>query len=168
MQKSVQEADVERKKKGYASAELVGWAAPPRYDAAAHKLYWAKELKFSDAQEDTLNYNIRMLGRRGVLVLNVIASMKQLNAIEAQTPAILDMVNFNDGHRYADFDPKVDKVATYGLAALVAGGIAAKLGLFKMLLVFLLAIKKFLIIAFVAVAARCRKLFAKRKNTAGL
>ena len=165
MQKSVHEANAERKKKGYPSAELVGWAAPPRYDAVAHKLYWAKELKFGGAPEDTLNYNIRMLGRRGVLVLNAVASMNQLNAIEEQTPKILDMVNFNDGNRYADFDPKADKVATYGLAALVAGGIAAKLGLFKMLFVFLLAIKKFLIIAFIAVVACCKKLFSKSRKT---
>ena len=76
------------------------------------------------------------------------------------------MVNFNDGSRYADFDPKVDKVATYGIAALVAGDIAAKLGLFKMLLVFLVAAKKFLIIGFVAAAAWFRKLFSKNKTTA--
>ncbi|MGP8199789.1 MAG: DUF2167 domain-containing protein [Limisphaerales bacterium] len=165
MQKAAQEANVERKKKGYDTAELIGWAAPPRYDAVAHKLYWAKELKFGNAAQDTLNYNIRMLGRRGVLVLNAIASMDQLSAIEAQTPTILGMVNFNDGNRYADFDPKADKVATYGLAALVAGGIAAKLGLFKMLFVFLLAIKKFVIIGFIAVAAWCKKLFSKTKKT---
>jgi uncharacterized membrane-anchored protein len=122
------------------------------------------ELKFSRQLEDTLNYDIRILGRRGVLVLNAIATMDQLPEIEQQTPQILAMVNFNDGNRYADFNPKVDKVATYGIAALVAGGVAAKLGLFKLVWVFLLAAKKFVIIAVVAVTAWIKKLFS-RNNT---
>jgi uncharacterized membrane-anchored protein len=125
MKKQAVAASAAREKQGYPAVELVGWAEPPHYDAATHKLYWAKDLKFSRQSEDTLNYNIRILGRRGMLLLNAIASMEQLPDIQKQAPQILAMVNFNDGNRYADFDPKVDKVATYGIAALVAGGVAA-------------------------------------------
>jgi uncharacterized membrane-anchored protein len=97
-------------------------------------------------------------------VLNAVSPMSELAAIEKQAPAIISMVNFNDGNRYADFDPKVDKVATYGIAALVAGGIAAKLGLFKLLWVFILAAKKFIIIGAVAVSAWVKKLFNRKKD----
>jgi len=143
--------------------ELIGWAEPPRYDSATHKLYWAKELKFGNATGNTLNYNIRMLGRRGVLVLNAVASMDQLSQIEQKTPEILSAIDFNPGNRYADFSAASgDKVATYGLAALVAGGVAAKLGLFKGLWVLILGAKKFIIIAALAVAAWFRKLFGKK------
>ena len=38
------------------------------------------------------------------------------------------MINFNAGSRYSDLDSKIDKVATCGIAVLVAGCIAAKLG----------------------------------------
>jgi uncharacterized membrane-anchored protein len=162
MRKDTREASAEREKQGYHSVELIGWAAPPHYDAETHKMYWAKELKFGNQTEDTLNYNIRMLGRRGVLVLNGIGSMDQLPELEKASPDILAMVNFNDGNRYADFDPKVDKVATYGLAALVAGGIAAKLGLFKLVWVFILAAKKFIIIGCVAIGAWFKKTFGKK------
>jgi uncharacterized membrane-anchored protein len=164
MQKATRENNKARTAKGYPAIELVGWAAPPRYDAAAHKLYWAKELKFGRQPDNTLNYDIRILGRRGVLVLDAVASMGQLGEIEKQTPQILSMVDFGGGSRYADFDPKVDKVATYGIAALVAGGIAAKLGFFKLIWVFLLAAKKFIIIAIVAVAAWFRKIFGKGRS----
>jgi len=163
MQDSVQENNKERVKNDYKAIDLVGWAEPPRYDAATHKMNWAKELKFSGEDENTLNYNIRILGRRGVLVLNAIAGMGQLGEIEKQTPQILGMVNFNDGNRYADFDPKVDKVATYGIAALVAGGIAAKAGLFKIVWIFILGAKKFIIIGFAAIASWFKKLFKKDK-----
>ncbi len=164
MKKGVAQANTERRKNGYPEIDLIGWAAPPHYDAATHKLYWAKDIKFTGEKEDTLNYDIRILGRHGVLVLSAVASMPQLSEIESHTPQILGMVNFNEGNRYADFNPKADKVATYGIAALVAGGIAAKLGLFKMLWVFLLAAKKFVIIGVVGISAWFKKRFGRSKS----
>jgi uncharacterized membrane-anchored protein len=162
MQKGMAAENKERKKSGYRTVELLGWAAPPRYDAATHKLYWAKKLKFEGEDGDTLNYNIRMLGRHGVLELNAIAAIDQLPEIEQQTPQILGMVDFKEGHRYADFDPKIDKVATFGIAALVAGGlIGAKLGFFKLFWVFLIAAKKFIIIGVIAAVAFFKKLFKR-------
>jgi len=164
MQKDTGDANKEREKQGYSKVELVGWAAPPHYDQAVHKLYWAKQLKFSDANEDTLNYNIRILGRRGVLVLNAVSAMSQLPEIEENAPKILAAIDFNPGHRYADFsEASGDKVASYGIAALVAGGVAAKLGLFKGLWVLLLGAKKFVIIGVAALGALLRKLFGKDK-----
>jgi uncharacterized membrane-anchored protein len=166
MQKGFQENNRIRTANGYPALDLVGWAAPPRYDAATHKLYWAKELKVAGQDWDTLNYDIRMLGRRGVLVLSAVAGMEQFDEIKEETPQILGMVNFDQGSRYADFDPKVDKVATYGLAALVAGGVAAKLGFFKLIWVAILALKKFIIIGVVAVTAWLKKLFGRNKSPA--
>jgi uncharacterized membrane-anchored protein len=169
MQKDMISANEERRKGGYEPIHLVGWAKAPRYDSQTHKLYWAKELKFGSQPENTLNYNIRMLGRGGVLVLNGVAAMSQLPDIEQATPKILGAIDFNPGHRYADFNPKSDKIASYGLAALVAGGAAAtavKLGLFKGLWLAILAAKKFIIIGVVAILASFRKLFKRREPTA--
>jgi uncharacterized membrane-anchored protein len=166
MQKDVHDTNKEREKQGYPAVELIGWAAPPHYDKAVHKLYWAKQLKFGGGDEDTLNYNIRILGRRGVLVLNAVAAMPQLPEIERNAPKILAALDFNPGNRYADFSAASgDKVASYGIAALVAGGVAAKLGLFKGLWVLLLGAKKFVIIGVVALTAFLRKLFGKGKAT---
>jgi uncharacterized membrane-anchored protein len=162
MQDGTKEANEERKKQGYPPIDLIGWATPPRYDKATHKMYWAKELKFGDSTDSTLNYNIRILGRRGVLVLNAVASMGQLREIETVAPQIIAMVDFQEGHRYADFNISTDKVATYGLAGLVAGGILAKAGFFKLLIPVLLAAKKFVIIGIVAISAFFKKLFGKK------
>jgi uncharacterized membrane-anchored protein len=169
MQKAVAEQNMERQKQGYRTVELVGWAAPPRYDSATHKLYWAKELSFSGATHHTLNYNIRLLGRRGVLQLTAVARMSSFPEIDQQTPKILAMVDFKEGSRYADFDPKMDKVAKYGIAALVAGGlvVAAKAGLLKVFLVGLLAMKKFIIIGVVAFWAAIKKMFSRRGSSSG-
>ncbi|HEX2855390.1 MAG TPA: DUF2167 domain-containing protein [Opitutaceae bacterium] len=168
MKKDTSAASKARVRDGYSPIELVGWAAVPRYDAATHKMYWAKELKFGDSAEHTLNYNIRMLGRRGVLVLNAVAGMGQLKEVEAATPELLRMVDFQDGHRYADFTQGTDKTATYGLAALVAGGIGAKVGLFKGLWLGILAFKKFILIGVIALGAWLKKIFEGRKEAARL
>lgn len=164
MQSTTKEVNQEREKKGYSPIELVGWATPPRYDSATHKLYWAKEIKFGDSAENTLNYNLRVLGRKGVLVLNAVSPMSRLPEIEAATPEILSMVDFNSGHRYGDFDKSTDKVATYGLAALVAGGVAAKAGLFKVIWVAILAGKKFIVLGVVAVFSFFKRLVLGRRR----
>jgi uncharacterized membrane-anchored protein len=162
MKKGVEEQNAERLKAGYEPIHLVGWAKAPYYDRQTHKLYWAKELKFASSDVNTLNYNIRVLGRSGVLVLNAVSGMDQLPEIEQARSKIIAAVDFNPGRRYTDFKPGSDKVATYGLATLVAGGVAAKLGFFKGLWVAILAAKKFVIIGIVAVAAWLRKLFGKK------
>ena len=163
MQQAVRDANPERERLGYPAMELVGWAQPPHYDAATHKLYWAKELREIGAPGTGLNYDIRVLGRKGVLVLNAVADMSQLGEVEAKMPQVMTMVDFQAGSTYADFDPRVDKVAKYGIAALVAGtavGLAAKAGLLKFLFPALLALKKFIIIIVIAVAAGVKKLVA--------
>jgi len=162
LQESTAQENEERKKEGYAPIELVGWATPPLYDKTTHKMYWAKEYKFENSPDNTLNYNIRILGRRGVLVLNAVAGMSQLREIETVTPQILSMVDFQEGHRYVDFNKSTDKVATYGLIGLVAGGLAAKAGFFKLLIPALLAAKKFVIIGIAALGALIKKLFGKK------
>ena len=161
MQKQVSDENPEREKQGYPPVTLVGWATPPRYDAQTHKLYWAKDVKFGDGSSDTLNYNIRVLGRRGVLLLNAVAPMREFSEVDGEMPKVLAMVDFQPGNTYADFDPKVDKIATYGLATLIAGGalgVAAKVGMFKFLLPALLALKKFAILAVVAIGAFFKKI----------
>jgi uncharacterized membrane-anchored protein len=164
MQKETAESNEARQRAGYSPIELVGWAAPPRYDKASHKLYWAKELNFGDDYENTLNYNIRILGRRGVLVLNAVAEMGQLPTVETDMQSVLAFVDFNAGHRYADFVPGVDKLAKYGIGALIAGKVASKAGFFKILLSALAAGKKLVAVAVVGVVAFIRKLFIRKRG----
>jgi uncharacterized membrane-anchored protein len=161
MQEETRADNAERVKLGYPALELVGWAARPHYDAATHKLYWARELAdVGSSGTHGLNYDVRVLGRRGVLSLNAVAAMPMLPDIERDMQGVLGFVDFNEGHRYADFT-RGDKVAAYGVGALVAGTLAAKAGFFKVLLVGLLAAKKAIIAAAVALAAFVRRLLGK-------
>jgi uncharacterized membrane-anchored protein len=153
-----------RIKEGYAPVELLGWAATPFYDKESHKLHWAKELNFGESEINTLNYNIRILGRKGVLLLNIVADMPQFEAIDAQIPLLLSMTEFNPGNRYADFNPELDKVAAYGIGALIAGKAASKAGLLAKIGGILLVLKKFWLALPLALVAFARKFFKKAEK----
>ena len=163
MQQGVSDNNAARKEKGYPPMTLVGWAERPHYDKAQHKLYWAKELRTEGDQGSGLNYNIRVLGREGVLVLNAIAGRDQLDAIKGEMQKVTAFTNFNPGQRYTDFNSSTDKTAEYGLAALVAGGVAAKLGLFGKLLALLLAFKKIILLAVAGFGSVIYKFFKRDK-----
>ncbi|MGC1428848.1 MAG: DUF2167 domain-containing protein [Albidovulum sp.] len=140
MQGDTREANKWRTENNYPTIALLGWAAEPRYDGEGRKLHWAKRLKFEGDETETLNYNIRALGRRGVLIVNFIAGMEQLPEVEAALPDVLAMVSFTEGNRYADFTPGADTVAAVGIGGLIAGKVLAKTGFLAVGLIFL---KKF-------------------------
>lgn len=163
MRAGEKEDNEEREKQGYEPVTLVGWGEPPHYDKAAHKLHWAKRLRFGQAEQDTLNYNIRILGREGVLVLNAVAGMNQLADIKPHLGEVVAFTDFTPGNRYQDFDESTDKTAAYGLAALIAGGVAAKTGLIAKLVALLVAFKKVAILAVAGLAALVGRWFKGRK-----
>lgn len=136
MQGETEEANKERSEAGYEPISIIGWAAPPYYDKERKILHWAKELQFGNAPEHTLNYNIRVLGRRGVLVLNAISTMPNMVWVKQDLHHVLNIVQFNDGYQYKDFDPSVDEVAGWTIGGLVAGKVLAKVGFFAVLLKF--------------------------------
>lgn len=164
MKEETAENNKEREKQGYDPMTLHGWAAPPRYDASAHKLYWAREFSSPSSPLHTLNYDVRVLGRKGVLSFNAVAQMKRLGDIEQSMRQVMAFSDFNAGQRYADFDSNTDSLAAYGIGALVAGKLAAKVGFFKLILGALIAAKKLVVVAVVAVGGFIARLFGRKKG----
>ncbi len=150
-----------RRKNNYPELSLVGWAAEPYYDSVERKLHWAQEIDFSDSDVNTLNYYLRALGRRGVLELNFIASIGQLEQIRRAIPEVSKMVAFKEGSRYRDFVPSMDTVAAVGIGGLIAGKVVAKTGL---LIVALLFLKKFAILLLLPLAWVWKKITGRRDS----
>lgn len=160
MQSDTSQENVWRLENGYESIQLLGWASQPYYDESAKTLHWAKALQFGESTGETLNYNVRLLGREGVLVLNFIANMDQLAQVNGDLPDVLAMPSFTPGNTYADFDPKLDTVAAYGIGGLVAGKVLAKTG---MLAIIIALFKKFGIFIVLAIAGAAKTLFGRKK-----
>ncbi len=137
--KQIREDEVEvnkvRVKEGYPTIHLEGWAVTPFYDKNKKILHWAKKLRFSEHDDElTLNYDVRILGRKGILSLNAVGGMNQLEEVNRHIPDILNIAQFKDGNKYSDFNPSIDKVAAYTIGGLIAGKLIAKTGLLLLLL----------------------------------
>lgn len=157
----------ERKKNGFPPIHLVGWAQPPSYDRAHHYLIWARDLKFGGQTDDTLNYDLRVLGRRGVLSVNLVSTMPDLAAVREDASSLAAGVAFNPGSAYGDFQAGHDKTAEYGVAGLVAAGVglaaAQKFGLLAVILLFAKKALVFILAGFAGVAAWFRRILSRRK-----
>lgn len=127
--------NAQRTDEGYSALWLVGWASPPFYDKKAKVLHWAKEMRQDSVEDNVLNYNIRVLGRRGVIIINGVTGMSRLDEMKAEVPRMIDLIAFNDGHRYDQFNADTDEVADWGIGGLVDGKVKEKVvGTLKLLL----------------------------------
>ena len=155
------EANKERVRNGNPPLEIVGWEQPPKYDETTHNLEWA--IRGASEGRPILNYNTRLLGRKGVMEVVLIVAPDKLPETLPTFRNLLTGYSFQSGQNYAEYHSG-DKVAKYGLAALVVGGAAvgaAKLGLFAWLAVFLKKGWKLVVVAFAAVAAFFKKVLGK-------
>ncbi len=127
-------ANQERRSRGWATLQILGWLRPPNYNQATHNLEWAV-LGESEGSK-VVNYNTRLLGRRGVMRVSLVSGPDELEWLLPRYGTLLSSYEFQRGHQYAEYRPG-DKLAQYGLAALVTGGavaVAAKTGLLSSLL----------------------------------
>jgi uncharacterized membrane-anchored protein len=166
IKEGTEESNAERRKRGIGEIDVIGWVQPPTYDAAAHRLLWSLSSKpkgVADSADAGINYNTYALGREGYISLNLVTSLASIERDKPVAHALLAALNFNDGKRYADFNASTDKVAEYGLAALVAGVAAKKLGLLAAAGVFLVKFWKIGLLALVGLGAVLPKLFGRKK-----
>ena len=130
----------ELQKLGFPEQSLIGWAKEPSYDSERKILRWAKHIRFKypdGDQNDVLNYDVRILGRKGYVMLQAIADMTEADAVIAMGDRLSTLVSFDDGYTYSDYDDDTDAVSDYTIGGLVAGsallaktGVLAKVGLF--------------------------------------
>lgn len=163
IKRDTETANNERKKRGWGSFLITGWIDPPLYDPETHQLTWSLVGK-DERGVATANYRTRLLGRRGVMNVELVASPQQLNSvIPIFRSAAIGGFTFNPESRYSAF-VQGDKVAKYGLTALIVGGgvaAAVKTGFLKYLVKLLIAGWKLVVIGFGALLAALKKQFKR-------
>lgn len=125
----------DRKAKGLDPIHVTGWEQEPKYDSKTHVVTWSLQGK-DDKNEQFVNYNTRVLTRKGVLSLNLMCSNEDLPTCRPKAVELTKDVAFKQGERYEDYK-QGDKISTGGLVALIAGGalLAKKTGLIAFLYV---------------------------------
>ena len=159
LRKGQEEANGDRKRRGWPALHITGWHTPPRYNPTSHNLEWATKLQADGSTREDVNYNVRVLGRRGVMSVTLIAMPEFFDKTLPRLQAILADFKYNPEQTYASYKSG-DKIAEYGLTALVVGGtlaVAAKTGLQA-------KFWKVIVAAIAALGAGIRKLFGGKKK----
>jgi uncharacterized membrane-anchored protein len=164
MQSAEPESNKQRATLGYESIHIVGWAQKPFYDKTKKILHWAKEIQFNNMPDHTLNYDVRVLGRKGVLSLNAVSGIEQLGLVKQNIDSVLTIAQFNKGYTYEEFNSSTDKVAAYGIGALVGAKVLAKVGILAKFGKFFAIAWKFILLGIVGLWAAIKKLFTRKKQ----
>jgi uncharacterized membrane-anchored protein len=167
LQQSTEDANQERRRRGWRELHVVGWNVPPAYSNSTKRLEWATLLR-AQSGEGT-NFVTKILGRRGYTTVVLVTSPQNTTAAVADVDSVLRGYRFNGGDTYSDWRPG-DKVAEYGLTGLILGGAVAAAvktgllkGLWKFIVAGIAAFWKVLLAAAAALAAAVRSLFKRRQ-----
>lgn len=169
IREGTEEANKIRKERHWPTMSITGWNTPPFYDPKTNNLTWAVDGVSTNVDgankgtESVVNYSTRLLGRNGVMTIDLVLDPGDLQQTLPKFREILAGVSYKPGSRYAEFK-QGDKLAGYGLTALVAGGagaIAVKTGL-------LAKFWKLIVAAVIGFGALLKKVWTKvtgRDNT---
>lgn len=155
----------ERKRLGMQSLYTDGWQVQPHYDVQTKRLEWGMRLKQQDGQM-IVNYTSRLLGRSGVISAILVSDVGSLSSDTQDFKTALQQFRYVSGEQYSEFK-QGDKIAEYGLAALILGGAAAvatKKGFWAVIGGFLAAFWKLLAGLAVAAMAGIGSLFKRKKQ----
>lgn len=159
--------NAERRRQGWEGIQVMDWVVPPGYEAATHRLAWGIRAK-TDGGQLLANYDVRLLGRTGVMSVTLACSPEQVQSLIPRLQELLGGFEFKAGHRYAEWRSG-DKLASYGLTGLIAGGAvvaAAKAGwLAKLAAAFAKAGKAIVVGIIVVLGGLWRLLFGGRTKT---
>lgn len=143
--------------------DLIGWGWQPSYDKARKVISWSKHYRI-DGQYEVINYDVRVLGKEGFVVITAVGDPEAKNEMLADDKAIVGSVRYDNGYTYADFNPDTDHIAEWTIGGLIAGKVLTKIGLWG----FIAKFSKLIIIAVIAFIGAFRKkiaaLFSRRKD----
>jgi uncharacterized membrane-anchored protein len=151
-----EEANKDRAARGFPELQVLGWVERPSYDAVTHRLVWSMLSKLKDEPDSAtkgINYNTYALGREGYFSLNLLTTADTVAKDKVAAHDLLSALSYNAAKRYEDFNSATDHIAEYGIAALVGGIVAKKLGLFAVIGVFILKFAKVFAIGALALGA---------------
>jgi uncharacterized membrane-anchored protein len=160
------EGNKERVKKGFPELEVLGWVEKPKYDSAKKHLVWSMSVlsKGDNSDNYTVNYNTYVLGREGYITMNLVTGIKEIEKDKPAAAELLAGTEFLPGKKYEEYNSNTDKVAEYGLAALIGGVAAKKLGLLAIVTGFAAKFIKVIIVAVIAGGGGLFAVFRRKKK----
>ncbi|MBN8706245.1 MAG: DUF2167 domain-containing protein [Bacteroidetes bacterium] len=166
MQENQEESNSYRAENGMPKMSILGWAVAPYYNSQTHNLEWAIRGHTEGHESTFINHNVKLLGRYGVMEVTLVTSPENYQRDLPLFREMLTRYEFQSGQKYAEFR-EGDKIAEYGLTALVLGGaaaVAAKSGFFNVILKSLAAFWKLIVVGVGAAGSAIWKYFSNKKD----
>lgn len=162
---NTEKSNEERRQKGAATMQVVGWYQAPSYNNATHTLSWAVIGKESSSPNQVINYTSIVFGRHGIMDTTVVGDYAKAATLRPKLAQVNGLVNFQTGEDYASFR-RGDRMSDLTMTGLITGGAAATaFGLAKTGL--LAKLGKFLVIGLAAIGAALKKLWDAITNRRG-
>jgi uncharacterized membrane-anchored protein len=158
----------DRKTRGFDPLEVTGWIEKPNYEAPSHRLVWSMRMIHRGVANDenaVVNYNTYALGRDGYLEVDLLTNEKTVEHDKPFAKQVLAALEYKSGKRYEDYKPETDHLAEYGIAALIGGVAAKKLGLLAVASVFILKFIKIIAVAAIVGLGAVKRFFFGSKKT---
>lgn len=165
IRENTETANVQRRANGISPLHVVGWVEKPSLDRKANVVRWAIEATADEGA--VVNASALILGRHGYEKLVWVGP-------KSEDPSVLldvarSALIFDVGAEYKDYQAG-DRVAEYGIAALVATAVgaktAAKFGLLALLAAFAKKGWVLIVVFFGAVVSFFKRLFGRRSKSA--
>jgi uncharacterized membrane-anchored protein len=169
LKEGTEESNKDRAARGFPELEVLGWVEKPTYDERTHRLVWSllsKNKGEPDSAVKGINYNTYALGRDGYFSLNLLSDSDKIAGDKAEAHTLLAALAYNGGKAYEDFNASTDHIAAYGIAALIGGVAAKKLGLLALIGAFVLKFAKLIAVGAAALMAGVWKLFGRKRDSA--
>jgi uncharacterized membrane-anchored protein len=167
LKEGTEAANEDRKAQGFAELEIVGWVEKPQYEASTHRLVWSMSAKDKAAPANEgagINYHTYALGRDGYITLNLLTDQREVEHDKPHARALLSALSYKDGKRYEDYNSSTDKTAEYGLAALVGGIAAKKLGMFALAAGLFTKFAKLILLGGIGLLGLLQRIFKRDKT----
>lgn len=160
LRKGNEGSNEERKRRGWETMEIVRWTQKPHFDDVTKNLEWATEAR-SETGGVSMNHNTRVLGRNGYMSVILVGDVQGYASQLAVFRKSMTGFQYVPDKQYSAFRSG-DKVAEYGLTALIVGGtaaVASKTGLLK-------GLWKLIVLAVAGVGAFLKSLFTRKEPEA--
>lgn len=169
LKEGTEAGNADRQLQGMPPIMVTRWVETPAYDANSHRLVWSAEVRLKNGSDPDpgVNYNTYVLGREGYISLDLVTAASSVEHDKPVARELLAAIDFKAGKRYGDFNSSTDKVAAYGLAALIAGVAAKKLGLLALLAAGAVKFWKLIAVAVAMFGATVSRWFKTRLGSKG-
>ena len=126
IQENTEKANVKKRSKGLSTLRVLGWVQEPVLDKHTNTVFWAIDAINENTGESVINSVALRLGRKGFEKVVWVTDRENYKAFGGELDVMLRSHSFDPGYRYSDFS-KGDKVASYGIASLVAATVGGKI-----------------------------------------